>query len=166
MLKSNHYEYIYQNEETDKWHYVDETSAVSDEGFDTEEQAVLALTEYVELQLHGSHEMFLQGWRGMTNRVEANVLAHGFRDRATSGKRNQGELIALMHSELSEALEAIRKPGPSNHIPEFKGVEEELADVIIRIMDFDREFDLRIAEAIEAKHRFNMTRPFKHGKAF
>jgi len=53
------------------------------------------------------------------------------------GERNEGELIALMHSELSEALEAIRKGNPpDDKIPEFTGVEAELADVIIRIMDF------------------------------
>lgn len=51
-------------------------------------------------------------------------------------QRNPYELIALMHSELSEAVEALRHGNQcSDHIPEFSGLEEEFADVVIRIMD-------------------------------
>jgi NTP pyrophosphatase (non-canonical NTP hydrolase) len=80
--------------------------------------------------------------------------------------RNKGELIALMHSELSEALEADRKDLRSDHIPAFTGVEEELADCIIRILDFSGAFKLRLGEAIIAKLQYNATRPFKHGKKY
>ena len=51
----------------------------------------------------------------------------------------------------------------SDHIPEFKGVEEELADAIIRIMNIAERMDLRVAEAMIAKQAFNAARPFKHG---
>jgi NTP pyrophosphatase (non-canonical NTP hydrolase) len=78
-------------------------------------------------------------------------------------KRNKGEMIALMHSELSEALEAIRKPGPSEHIPEFSGIEEELADTVIRILDYAYAFGLDLPGAIMAKMKFNANRPYKHG---
>jgi NTP pyrophosphatase (non-canonical NTP hydrolase) len=79
---------------------------------------------------------------------------------------NTGEKIALMHSELSEALEADRKDLTSDHIPDFSGMEEELADCMIRIMDFAGHHELRLSEAITAKLQFNLSRPYKHGKAY
>lgn len=80
---------------------------------------------------------------------------------------NTGEKIALMHSELSEMLEADRKSiESSEHIPEFTGVEEELADLIIRALDFAGHHELRLGEAILVKMTFNLSRPFKHGKKY
>lgn len=79
---------------------------------------------------------------------------------------NDGEKIALMHSELSEGLEALRNDLMSNHIPKFKGIEEEMADVIIRVLHFCEVKKLKIADALIAKIEFNETRIFKHGKRF
>ena len=84
------------------------------------------------------------------------------------GDRNEAELIALMHAELSEALEGLRAGNPpSDHIPGFSSVEEEFADVILRIMDHAAARGCRVGEALEAKLAFNASRPRKHGgKAF
>lgn len=79
-------------------------------------------------------------------------------------ERNDGEMIALMHAELSEALEGMRDGNPpSRHIPEFSAVEEEFADVFIRIFDTCQVRGYRLGEAILAKMQFNQNRPHKHG---
>lgn len=115
-------------------------------------------------------------WRDMESEftIEAfvtafNLLAEDVNQIARSkgwwkGDRNDGELIALMHSELSEALEGLRHDNPaSDHIPKFTAVEEELADVIIRIMDYAVAKKHRIAEAVIEKISFNFGREQMHG---
>ena len=99
----------------------------------------------------------------MSLTVHDNAREKGFYESS----RSTAEMIALMHSELSEALEADRHGNPaSEHIPEFSALEEEFADVIIRVMDTAVHLKLRLAEAILAKHAFNVERPAKHGKEY
>ena len=92
-------------------------------------------------------------------RIVDNAKAKGFNSR-----QHEAISIALMHSELSEALEAYRAGNPeSEHIQCFSAVEEEMADAMIRIIDHCCAQGHRLAEAILAKMEFNEGRPAKHG---
>lgn len=73
-------------------------------------------------------------------------------------KRNKAEMIALMHSELSEALEAVRKDAMDSHLVQWKGEEIEMADTVIRIFDYCEGHGLHLGEAIMAKLFFNYHR--------
>jgi len=75
-------------------------------------------------------------------------------------ERNEGELIALMHSELSEALEAMR-----NHA-KLEAVAEELADCCIRIFDYCGAKNIDLEKTLLKKIEYNKTRAYRHGKKF
>ncbi len=72
--------------------------------------------------------------------------------------RNFGEVVALMHSELSEALEADRKGLKDDKLTNRDGREVEFADCIIRILDTADALGLDVAGALIEKNRFNATR--------
>lgn len=69
------------------------------------------------------------------------------------------EKIALMHEELSEALREQRRGDEPKE-------EEELADCIIRILDYAAARDMSIGLAIAVKMNKNRDRPYLHGKKF
>jgi hypothetical protein len=83
-----------------------------------------------------------------------------WRDPATGDpiERNKGEMIALMHSELSEMLEAVRKDSMDDKLAHRKGEEVEMADLVIRALDFAGEYGLDLDGAIAEKRAFNRQR--------
>ena len=72
--------------------------------------------------------------------------------------RNFGEVVALMHSELSEALEADRKGLRDDKLPHLDGRAVEFADCILRILDTCEALGLDVAGALIEKNRLNRTR--------
>lgn len=118
--------------------------------------------------------MTILEWQAELNR---NAKEKGFWDT----ERNIGEQIALMHSELSEALEEMRDPdkrlnqiyynpmkalqgkdGKYFNKPEGFGIE--LADCVIRILETAFAYGIDMEECMRLKHEYNKLRPRMHGK--
>lgn len=64
--------------------------------------------------------------------------------------------LLLIHSEVSEACEALRNG-------DMAGAEEELADVIIRVLHVAEKNGFDMEKAVWDKHKKNIERPYRHG---
>lgn len=106
---------------------------------------------------------FVEEWNKLSDECFAVAKEKGFHDR----EQNLAEGIALMHSELSEALEAIRHGNPADkHLPDMDALSVELADAVIRIAHFAARNQLPVGEAVVKKLAYNRTREYRHGKKF
>lgn len=99
--------------------------------------------------------------RSLTQQSHGNSVSCGWYSDVHTGEplqRNVPEMIALMHSELSEALEAYRKNLMDDHLPERKGIEVELADLLHRVFDLAGYLGLDLGGAYVEKGLYNLRR--------
>jgi NTP pyrophosphatase (non-canonical NTP hydrolase) len=73
-------------------------------------------------------------------------------------ERNKGELLCLIHSEISEAMEGERKNLMDDKLPHRRMAEVELVDAMIRIFDYAGAFGYDLQGAFDEKMAFNATR--------
>lgn len=127
----------------------------------------------------------------LATQIHENAISKGFYE----DKKNVGEMLCLVHSEVSEALEADRKTkycelnnenwmidgrtlkedlnviDNVSFIQTFEMAvkdtfEDELADVMIRVMDLGKYKGIDLETHIKAKMRYNSLREHKHGKKY
>ena len=113
---------------------------------------------------NGEGAQTMTGINEVARQIHENAVDHGWWDE----ERGFPEVLALIHSEVSEALEEYRNGRlptevytGNNGKPE--GIPIELADVIIRVLDYCGYAGIDIDAAISQKHEYNRTRPYRHG---
>ena len=99
----------------------------------------------------------------MVDMAHKNACEKGWHDKP----RELPELLCLVHSEVSEALEDYRagRDPQETYYEEGKpcGIPSELADVVIRIADIAGHYGIDLEQAVCDKMAYNRTRSFRHG---
>ena len=138
----------------------------------------------------------MTGINEVAKQIHENAVEHGWWDE----ERSFPEIVALCHSELSEALEEYRSGRPNLYFPcnagglcvdgrpdenvacgsriynpddpeapcsarskKPEGIAVEMADCIIRILDWCGKEGIDIDRIISMKHEYNKSRPYRHG---
>lgn len=107
---------------------------------------------------------FINAFDNLTLEVHENAINKGF--YSTGREFNDAEKILLNVTELVEGFEAIRDGNEGMEcakVPGITNLEEEIADAVIRAMDYAKAKGLNLGRAIVLKHRFNISRSFRHG---
>lgn len=124
-------------------------------------------TEALELALDAQLETatpasnFVAAWREIESILYAINVDKGF--MVPGQPVDIGMQICLIHSEISEAVEAHRKDLYDDKLPNRKGLEVEFADAVIRVFNLAAHLGLDIPGALIEKTHFNSNRPFMHG---
>ena len=123
----------------------------------------MKLTEYdatnINLMRDIVHEFNVkQGWHDTSNKLEAVVSANAPELLDVVKAYHESTLLALIHSEVSEAVEGRRKGLMDDHLPTRPMVEVELADALIRILDLCGRRGYDIGGAVVEKFKYNSER--------
>jgi len=133
----------------------------------------------MQIQNNKPHSNLCIGLNESCKTILNNNIEKGF----NNPNYNIGELLMLITSELGEALESHRKGKFSNwesfdldisKIEESKAFEthikdtfeDEIADAVIRLFDLSARLNIDLEKQINAKVRYNKTRPYLHGKKY
>ena len=96
--------------------------------------------------------------------IHANSVKHGWWE----ADRPFAEVAMLVTCEVAEAVEEARAGRPMHYIEDGKpeGIAVEMADALIRILDWFGKEGLDVEAIVREKHDYNKGRPYKHGKKF